>query len=149
VHVMRYLEEIPAKSHVDGQLAGRLPFVLEVGAPAVLTRRGPGEAFRGRAGAGVAHQPPSQRITAGTTGQAAEGDVGRSPVETVAQEFQAGLEAVGASGKRQVIGELVNAVQIDARAAVAADNSQRWNTGLELAELPVVIDGYAKLAHAQ
>ena len=45
VDIVRDLEEVPAQSHIDGQLAGGSPFVLEVGAPAVLTRRGPDQAF--------------------------------------------------------------------------------------------------------
>ena len=43
IHVVRNLEEVPANAHVDGQLSGGFPFILEIGAPAILPRRGPGE----------------------------------------------------------------------------------------------------------
>src|SRR5258707_232780 len=72
VHIMGNLKEIPAQTHVDGQLTRSLPLVLEVGAPAILPRRSPGEAFGAGTGAGIAEQPSGQRIAARTADHVAQ-----------------------------------------------------------------------------
>src|SRR6266404_3886452 len=149
VNVVRDLEEVPAKSHVDSQLACGPPFILEVGAPAVLPRSRPGEAFGARTARGVTLEPTGQSVTARTAAQVAQRNIGGGAIQAVAKNLETSLEVVRTPHEGKVLRDLIDAIEIEPGSAVASNDAGRRDPRLVRPELAVVGDCYAKLTDAQ